>query len=102
MEVDGEVLVTPSQKCARLFKPLAGKKVDLTATGTRDHGALLKLLTCESKARKLCSAELAAYTPCHSSVMSVGQFNGAKHCGEFLEALHRCIQKAETGSTVAA
>ena len=71
MEVDGDVLGSPSPKCARLFKPLSGKKVDLTATGTRDHGALLKLLTCESKARKLCGAELAAYTPCHSSVMSV-------------------------------
>jgi hypothetical protein len=92
MDVAGEVLTTPTPQCTKFFKPLKGKRVDLTATGTRDHGALLKLLTCESKGRKLCAAELAAYAPCHSNVMSTGQYNGASHCGHFLSALHDCIQ----------
>ena len=93
MEVDphGD-LVHPSPKCRKLLKALEGKTVDVTSTGTRDHAALLKVLTCESKARKVCGAELAAYTPCHSSVMSTGRYNGTPHCGHQLAALFACVK----------
>ena len=87
-----------SPKCAKFVRPLAGgAAVDLRATGQRTNNALLSLLKCECKARKVCDTPLARYAACHASVMGVGAYQGQPHCGDQLEALYACAVAAGPG-----
>jgi hypothetical protein len=98
MNVDCARLSPPAPECAKHARALAGKTVDLTATGAKDNASLLKLLTCcaKVKAREgvACTSELAAYNKCHSAVMSTGSYEGGSHCGRQLPALLRCVDPA--------
>jgi hypothetical protein len=67
------------------------KKIDLDATGDQKTNALLGFLKCQVKASKMCKLEEKEYIACHQSIMGVGTYKGARHCGKEMESLYKCV-----------
>ena len=67
------------------------KNIDLDATGDQKTNALLGFLKCQVKASKTCKLEEKEYVACHQSIMGVGTYKGARHCGGEMESLYKCV-----------
>jgi hypothetical protein len=92
-------------KCGSYYASVAKKKkMDLNATGDQKTNALLSFLKCQVKASSktaattttttgaaICKLEEKEYSACHQSIMGVGTYKGARHCGNEMERLYKCV-----------
>ena len=88
--LEGSELLSVSRKCRKFRKALEGQNVDLAKCGDKTNNALVNLLRCECKQKKICEAEIANYSACHSSVMGAGAFKGRPDCAAELVKLRAC------------
>jgi len=101
MNVGGDSLpMASAKKCEKSRKLLAGKQVDLSATGDKLPNTVVAFLTCEVKTDPRAKENLPlveAYDKCHRSIMGTGNYpvTGRRHCGEELLQLLTAVTAAK-------